>query len=124
IGNRMLQHYTRQAGFLLEEGCLPEQVDQAIERFGFAMGPFRMSDMSGNDIAWAGRKRRARENPSYKSSRVPDLVCELGRFGQKTGAGWYDYAPGDRKARPSKVVNDLIIAHSKELGIERRRITD
>lgn len=124
IGNRMLQQYTRQAGYLLEEGCLPEQVDQAIERFGFAMGPFRMSDMSGNDIAWAGRQRRARENPGYKNSRIPDLVCELGRFGQKTGAGWYDYAPGDRKARPSKVVNDLVVAHSKELGIERRRITD
>lgn len=124
IGNRMLQHYMRQAGYLLEEGCLPEQVDQAVERFGFAMGPFRMSDMSGNDIAWAGRKRRAKENPSYRSSRIPDLVCELGRFGQKTGGGWYDYAPGDRKARPSKLVNDLIIAHSKELGIERRRIAD
>ena len=124
IGNRMLQQYTLQAGYLLEEGCLPGQVDQAIERFGFAMGPFRMSDMSGNDIAWAGRKRRARENPRYKSSRIPDLVCELGRFGQKTGAGWYDYAPGERKARPSKMVNDLIVAHSKDLGIERRRVSD
>jgi len=124
IGNRMLQHYTRQAGFLLEEGCLPEQVDQAIERFGFAMGPFRMSDMSGNDIAWAGRKRRALKNPGYRSSRLPDLICEMGRFGQKTAAGWYDYAPGDRKARPSAVVNELILAHSRELGIQRRRIAD
>lgn len=124
IGNRMLQQYVRQAGYLLEEGCLPEQVDQAIERFGFAMGPFRMSDMSGNDIAWAGRQRRARENPDYKSSRIPDLICELGRFGQKSGHGWYDYAPGERKARPSKLVNELIASHSRELGIERRRIAE
>jgi 3-hydroxyacyl-CoA dehydrogenase len=124
IGNRMLQQYTQQAGFLLEEGCLPEQVDQAMERFGFAMGPFRMSDMSGNDIAWAGRKRRAKENPNYRSSRIPDLICEMGRFGQKSGGGWYDYTPGDRKARPSKAVGELIAAHARELGIERRRISD
>ena len=124
IGNRMLHQYTRQAAYLLEEGCLPEQVDQAMERFGFAMGPFRMSDMSGNDIAWAGRQRRAKENPAYLSSRIPDLLCEQGRFGQKTGAGWYDYAPGERKARPSQRVADLITGHAQALGLERRRVGD
>lgn len=124
IGNRMLHQYTRQAAFLLEEGCLPEQVDAAIEKFGFAMGPFRMSDMSGNDIAWAGRKRRAKEDPSYKSSRIADAICEMGRFGQKTNAGWYDYAQGDRKARPSKTIRELIVASSRDLGIERRAISD
>lgn len=124
IGNRMIQQYTRQAGFLLEEGCLPEQIDKAIENFGFAMGPFRMSDMSGNDIGWAARKRRAIEKPGFKSSRIPDLICEMGRFGQKTGAGWYDYAPDDRKARPSSLVNELIATHAKEAGMERRKISE
>ncbi|HEX7913695.1 MAG TPA: 3-hydroxyacyl-CoA dehydrogenase NAD-binding domain-containing protein [Paraburkholderia sp.] len=124
IGNRMIEQYSRQAGFLLDEGALPEQVDRAVERFGFAMGPFRMIDMAGNDIAWAIRKRRAVENPAFNYSKVGDLLCEIGRFGQKTGKGWYDYKPGDRKAYPSKEVNDMIVGHSEDLGIARRRISD
>jgi 3-hydroxyacyl-CoA dehydrogenase len=123
IGNRMVEQYSRQAGFLLEEGCLPEQVDQAIEKFGFAMGPFRMIDMAGNDIGWAIRKRRYVERPDMKYSKTADLLCEMGRFGQKTGAGWYDYKPGDRKAYPSPLVNDMIIKHSKDIGVERRKIS-
>ncbi len=106
IGNRMIEQYARQAGFLLEEGCLPEQVDRVMEEFGFAMGPFRMSDLAGNDIGWYIRKRRYAENPDVVYSRTADLLCERGRFGQKTGAGWYDYKPGDRKAYPSELVND------------------
>ncbi|CAB3778477.1 Fatty acid oxidation complex subunit alpha [Paraburkholderia caffeinitolerans] len=124
IGNRMLEQYSRQAGFLLDEGALPAQVDRAIEKFGFAMGPFRMIDMAGNDIAWAIRKRRAIEQPEFNYSKSGDLLCEMGRFGQKAGAGWYDYKPGDRKAYPSKLVNDMIVQHSKDLGIERRQISD
>ncbi|WP_322033889.1 3-hydroxyacyl-CoA dehydrogenase NAD-binding domain-containing protein [Paraburkholderia sp. J76] len=124
IGNRMLEQYSRQAGFLLDEGALPEQVDRAIEKFGFAMGPFRMIDMAGNDIAWAIRKRRAVEQPEFNYSRAGDLLCEMGRFGQKTGAGWYDYKPGDRKAYPSQLVNEMIVQHSKDLGIARREISD
>lgn len=124
IGNRMVEQYIRQAGFLLEEGCLPEQVDKAIEKFGFAMGPFRMSDLAGNDIGWYIRKRRYVEKPEVTYSKVADLLCEKGRFGQKTSAGWYDYKPGDRKAYPSDEVNQMIIAHSKDLGIERRKIND
>jgi 3-hydroxyacyl-CoA dehydrogenase len=124
IGNRMLEQYSRQAGFLLDEGALPEQVDRAIEKFGFAMGPFRMIDMAGNDIAWAIRKRRAVEQPAFNYSAVGDKLCEMGRFGQKAGAGWYDYKPGDRKAYPSPVVNEMIIQHSKDLGIGRRKISD
>ena len=124
IGNRMVEQYIRQAGFLLEEGCLPEQVDKAAEKFGFAMGPFRMSDLAGNDIGWYIRKRRYIEKPEVTYSKVADLLCEKGRFGQKTSAGWYDYKAGDRKAYPSKEVNDMIVDHAKNLGLERKKISD
>jgi len=124
IGNRMIEQYSRQAGFLLEEGCLPEQVDKAIEKIGFAMGPFRMGDLAGNDIGWAIRKRRYVERPDMKYSKTADLLCEMGRYGQKTGAGWYDYKPGDRKPYPSQLVNDMIIKHSKDIGVERRKVSD
>jgi len=124
IGNRMLEQYLRQAFFLLEEGALPQQVDAAIEKFGFAMGPFRMSDLAGNDIGWYIRKRRAIESPEIAYSKTADLLCEQGRFGQKSGAGWYDYKAGDRKAYPSQLVNDMIEQHSKDIGVERRAIAD
>jgi 3-hydroxyacyl-CoA dehydrogenase len=124
IGNRMLEQYLRQAGFLLDEGATPEQVDKAIEKFGFAMGPFRMSDLAGNDVGWYIRKRRAVESPHLVYSKTADVLCEQGRFGQKTGAGWYDYKPGDRHAYPSQLVNDMIAEHSRELGIERRKVAD
>lgn len=124
IGNRMVEQYVRQAGFLLDEGALPAQVDRAAEQFGFAMGPFRMGDLAGNDIGWYIRKRRAVETPGMLYSKTADLLCEQGRFGQKTGAGWYDYQPGDRQAHPSQLVDDMIVAHSAELGITRRAISD
>jgi 3-hydroxyacyl-CoA dehydrogenase len=124
IGNRMIEQYSRQAGFLLEEGALPQQVDRAVERFGFAMGPFRMGDLAGNDVGWYIRKRRYIEKPGIVYSKTADLLCEQGRFGQKTGAGWYDYKPGDRTAYPSDLVDNLIVNHSRELGIERRKISD
>ncbi len=124
IGNRMVEQYIRQAGFLLEEGCLPEQVDKAIEKFGFAMGPFRMSDLAGNDIGWYIRKRRYVEKPDVTYSKIADLLCEKGRFGQKTSAGWYDYKPGDRKAYPSDEVNQMIVQHSTDIGVQRRKVSD
>ncbi|MGZ8292590.1 MAG: 3-hydroxyacyl-CoA dehydrogenase NAD-binding domain-containing protein [Telluria sp.] len=124
IGNRMIEQYSRQAGFLLDEGCLPEQVDKAIEKFGFAMGPFRMGDLAGNDIGWYIRKRRYIESPEITYSKSADLLCEKGRYGQKTGAGWYDYKAGDRKAYPSQEVNDMIVQHSADIGVERRNISD
>ncbi len=124
IGNRMVEQYIRQAGFLLEEGCLPEQVDKAVEKFGFAMGPFRMSDLAGNDIGWYIRKRRYVEKPDVTYSKIADLLCEKGRFGQKTSAGWYDYKPGDRKAYPSQDVNQMIVRHSADLGVQRRKVSD
>ena len=124
IGNRMIEQYSRQAGFLLEEGATPEQVDKAVEKFGMAMGPFRMGDLAGNDVGWYIRKRRYLEKPNLRYSKTADLLCELGRYGQKTGAGWYDYVPGNRDAIPSKVVTDMIEAHRAELGIVPRKISD
>jgi 3-hydroxyacyl-CoA dehydrogenase len=124
IGNRMLHAYVRQAGFLLDEGALPQQVDRAIEEFGFAMGPFRMGDLAGNDIGWAIRKRRYAENPNTERWRAADRLCELGRFGQKTGKGWYDYEPGDRTAHPSTEVEALLAQTARESGAPRRTIDD
>ncbi|WP_186188237.1 3-hydroxyacyl-CoA dehydrogenase NAD-binding domain-containing protein [Burkholderia gladioli] len=124
IGNRMVEQYIRQALFMLEEGALPAQVDRAIEAFGFAMGPFRMSDLAGNDIGWAIRKRRYLEQPDLHYSKIADRLCELGRFGQKTGGGWYDYQAGERRAKPSKLVDEMVLAYSKEAGVERRKIAD
>jgi 3-hydroxyacyl-CoA dehydrogenase len=124
IGNRMIEQYSRQAGFLLEEGCTPQQVDKAIEKFGFAMGPFRMGDLAGNDVGWYIRKRRYVEKPNLRYSKTADLLCEMGRFGQKTGAGWYDYRPGKRDAIPSQVVTDMIEQHRRDLGITPRKIGD
>lgn len=124
IGNRMIEQYSRQAGFLIEEGCTPAQVDKAVEKFGFAMGPFRMGDLAGNDIGWAIRKRRYLEKPKMKYSKTADLLCELGRYGQKTGAGWYDYVPGKRDAIPSDVVIQMIEKHRKAIGLAPRKISD
>ena len=123
IGNRMLFHYLREAGFLLEEGATPQQVDQALEAFGLAMGPFRMSDLAGLDVSW--RIRKGKEHLRDKSERyspVADRLCELGRFGQKTGAGFYKYE--GRNAVPDPVVEDIILASAKEQGIQRRVISD
>ncbi len=108
IGNRMVEQYLRQAFFLVEEGASPQDVDRALEKFGMAMGPFRMSDLAGNDIGWAIRKRRYVEKPDVVYSRLPDRLCELGRFGQKTGLGWYRYAAGRRDALPDPAVDALI----------------
>ncbi|MBI2770798.1 MAG: enoyl-CoA hydratase/isomerase family protein [Burkholderiales bacterium] len=124
IGNRMIEQYSRQAGFLVDEGATPQQVDKAMEKFGMAMGPFRMGDLAGNDIGWAIRKRRATERADMKYSRTADKLCELGRFGQKTGAGWYDYEAGKRDAIPSALVEKMIEDHRKELGITPRKISD
>ena len=120
IGNRMIEQYGRQGGFLLEEGCTPEQVDKAVEKFGFAMGPFRMGDLAGNDIGWAIRKRRYVEKPGMRYSKTADLLCEMGRFGQKTGAGWYDYVPGKRDAIPNATVVKMIEDHRAALGTAAR----
>ena len=124
IGNRMVEQYGRQGGFLLDEGCTPQQVDKAIEKFGFAMGPFRMGDLAGNDIGWAIRKRRVLEKPNMLYSKTADLLCEKGRFGQKVGMGWYDYAAGKRDPIPNAEVVKMIEDHRATLGIKPRKISD
>jgi 3-hydroxyacyl-CoA dehydrogenase len=125
IGNRMLHGYFREAGFLLEEGALPQQVDKVIEDFGFAMGPFRVGDLAGLDVGWYIRKRQAATRPAHlRYSKVADQICELGRFGQKTGAGWYRYEAGNRNPIPDPVVEALIVKASKEAGIQRRQVAD
>ena len=124
IGNRMIEQYGRQGGFLLEEGCTPQQVDKAIEKFGFAMGPFRMGDLAGNDIGWAIRKRRYVEKPNLRYSKTADLLCEMGRFGQKVGKGWYDYQAGKRDAIPNAEVEAMIAKHRETLGVTPRKISD
>ncbi|MBW4047312.1 MAG: 3-hydroxyacyl-CoA dehydrogenase [Proteobacteria bacterium] len=124
IGNRMLEHYGRMANFLVEEGASPQQVDHALEAWGMAMGPFRMGDLAGNDIGWAIRKRRYVERPHVKYSRLADRLCERGRYGQKTGAGWYRYEPGRRDALPDPEVDALITAYRQEIGISPRAISD
>ncbi len=123
IGNRMIDPYARQAMFMLEEGALPQQIDAAMEKWGMAMGPFRMADLAGNDVSWYIRKRRYLENPQLKISRIADRICEIGRFGQKTGAGWYRYQAGKRDAIPDPAVEDLIVAYRKEIGVTPRRIS-
>jgi len=124
IGNRMVEQYLRQALFLLEEGASPGQVDRALEKFGMAMGPFRMSDLAGNDVGWYIRKRRYVEKPDVVYSRIADRLCELGRFGQKTGLGWYRYEPGRRDALPDPAVDALIASYRAELGNAPRKIAD
>jgi 3-hydroxyacyl-CoA dehydrogenase len=124
IGNRMLELYMRQTQFLVEEGATPWQVDKALEKWGMAMGPFRMIDMAGGDIGWAIRKRRYQEQPDLTYAKLPDVLCEMGRFGQKTGAGWYKYEPGRRDAIPDPVVEKLIDDYRKEKGIKPRKIGD
>jgi 3-hydroxyacyl-CoA dehydrogenase len=124
IGNRMIEQYLRQALFLLEEGASPGQVDRALEKFGMAMGPFRMSDLAGNDVGWYIRKRRYVEKPDVVYSRIADRLCELGRFGQKTGLGWYRYESGRRDALTDPAVDALIASYRTEHGMTPRKIAD
>lgn len=124
IGNRMVARYGMAANALLNAGALPQQVDEALQKFGFAMGPFRMGDLAGLDIGWAGRKRRAAAQPDKDFRVVADKICEAGRFGQKTGAGWYRYEPGRRDPIPDPIVENLIEQYRKERGITPRKVSD
>jgi 3-hydroxyacyl-CoA dehydrogenase len=125
VGNRMVHAYFREAGFLIEEGALPQQVDRVLEEFGFAMGPFRVGDLAGLDIGWAIRKRQAAtRDPAERYTKIGDMICELGRFGQKTGAGYYRYEAGNRKPIPDPEIEALIVRASAEAGITRREISD
>lgn len=123
VGNRMLAPYGREAQFLVEEGALPQDVDSAIYDFGFAMGPLAMGDLAGLDVGWRIRKEyKHLEKPGVRQPALADRLCELGRFGQKTGAGWYRYDE-NRNRIPDPAVEKLIEEASREAGITRRKIT-
>jgi 3-hydroxyacyl-CoA dehydrogenase len=125
VGNRMLHRYGREAQLLIQEGALPQQVDGVMTRFGFAMGPCATSDLAGLDVGWRIRKGQPKPPPGERySGAVGDRLAEMGRYGQKTGAGFYRYEPGSRVPVPDPEVEAIITAVSKELGIERRAVSD
>ena len=125
VGNRMLYAYRRQADFLLEEGALPEQIDRVVHDFGLPMGPYQMADLAGLDVSWRVRKAQAPTRPAHlRYSPIADRLCERGRFGQKTGAGWYRYEEGSRVPLPDPAVHELIAGVSAERGIARRAVRD
>ena len=124
IGNRMIEKYGQQSLFLLDEGCSPQQVDAAVQKWGMAMGPLTMGDMAGLDIGWEIRKRRYIERPNFLYSKVGDKVAELGRFGQKTGKGWYLYEAGNRKPIPDPLVDTIVADYRKANNIPTRSISD
>ena len=124
IGNRMLGGYAYQASLMVLEGAMPEQVDAALRNFGMPMGVLQMSDLAGLDVGYKSRKDRDPASFDGRVTRSADLLVEMGRMGQKTQAGYYDYAPGDRTPRPSPVVAEIIEKVSKEYGIARRQFTD
>lgn len=123
VGNRVFAAYRRHCEFLLEEGALPERIDGVLEDFGFAMGPFAVADLSGLDIAWRMRQAlAAARDPAARYVEIPDRLCEAGRFGRKTGAGYYRHAPGARRGTPDPEVTALILAASAAKGMTRREI--
>ena len=124
IGNRMLSGYSYQAMLMVLEGALPEQVDGALRNFGMPMGVIQMSDLAGLDIGYKSRKDRDPKSFDGRVTRSADLLVEMGRMGQKTQAGYYDYAPGDRTPRPSPIVKEIIEKVSAEYGVKRRSFSD
>jgi 3-hydroxyacyl-CoA dehydrogenase len=123
VGNRMFHHYVRESVFLVEEGASPESVDQALYDFGMALGPLATGDLAGLDVGWRIRKEyRDLEKPGVRQPIVGDRLCELGRFGQKTGAGWYKYDE-NRRAIPDPQVDQLVRQWAIEAGIPQRSIT-
>ena len=124
VGNRMLASRTRECGFMMEEGALPWRIDKVLYDFGFPMGPYAMGDMAGLDVGWRNRKARFDSlTPREKANTILDKICEMGRFGQKTGSGFYLYDE-KRNATPDPLIEELIIRHSAEVGITRREIPD
>jgi 3-hydroxyacyl-CoA dehydrogenase len=124
IGNRMVEKYGQQSLFLIDEGCSPQQVDAAAYNWGMAMGPLAMGDMAGLDIGWEIRKRRYVERPNFVYSKVGDRVAELGRYGQKTGKGWYRYDLPNRTPIPDPEVEGIIQKYRTENKIKTRNISD
>ena len=127
VGNRMFHQYVMQAHLLVEEGATPEQVDSVAENWGWAMGPFAVNDLAGNDVGWLIRKRHKAENyyeGKKYASDVADRLCELGRFGQKVGKGFYKYDPKTRKRESDPEVHKIIEDVRREKGVNPREISD
>ncbi|MFZ8897517.1 MAG: 3-hydroxyacyl-CoA dehydrogenase NAD-binding domain-containing protein [Alphaproteobacteria bacterium] len=124
LANRSRTPFNSEMVIMLEEGCLPEQVDKVMVEFGYPMGPFAVGDLAGLDIGYAGRKRRAEADPNYRTLPIADKLVEMGRLGQKTGAGWFKYEKGDRTPHPDPIVTDLINLMSKDMGNTPRSFTD
>lgn len=124
IGNRMLAEYRRVAEYTLADGALPHEVDAAAREIGFSMGPWELQDLTGLQIGWANRKRQAAtRDPNVRYVTIADQLCEMGREGQRSGQGWYDYAEGDRTPRQSTAVETVIHDFSKAHGIKRQAFT-
>jgi 3-hydroxyacyl-CoA dehydrogenase len=124
VANRSRAPFNSEMVILLEEGCLPEQVDKAMADFGYPMGPFAVGDLAGLDVGAAGRRRRAAANPNYRKLPIADRLVEKGRYGQKTGAGWYRYEKGDRTPRPDPEVAAIIKQVAAEMGVPQKEFTD
>ncbi len=125
IGNRILKTYRKQAEYMVEDGALPQDVDRVMREFGFAMGPFEVSDLAGLDIGWHNRRREDDIRPkAERYSVLADKLYDLGRYGQKTGAGWYRYESGSRKPIVDALISDLIAENAKAKAIKRRDFSD
>ena len=124
VANRSRAPFNSEMVILLEEGCLPEQVDKVMVDFGYPMGPFAVGDLAGLDIGAEGRKRRAVANPNYRKLPIADKLVELGRYGQKTGAGWYRYEKGDRTPHPDPDVAAIIKSVAADMGVPQRDFTE
>ena len=125
VGNRIYAAYRKQCEFMIEEGALPQQVDAALRGFGFAMGPFAVADLSGLDIAWRMRKAQATSRSAdQRYVAIADALCELGRFGRKTGAGYYLYDASSPHGRPDPTVQAIIERLSASKGVVRRTLED
>ena len=124
LANRSRSPFNSEMVIMLEEGALPEQIDKVMVDFGYPMGPFAVGDLAGLDIGAEGRKRRAAADPNYRKLPIADRLVELGRFGQKTGAGWYRYEKGDRTPYPDPAVAQIIADMGRELGIEQHAFTE
>ena len=126
IGNRILSTYRAAADHMILDGASPYQIDDALEAFGFAMGPFAVADLAGLDIGWAVRKRKRAEglDPRTRDAAYADKLCEAGHFGQKTGKGYYDYAAGLRARVPNPDVLPLIEAERADQGITAQPFSD
>jgi len=124
VANRSRTSLMTEMMLMLEEGAMPEQVDRILVAFGYPMGFFAVNDMSGLDVSYEGRQRRAAADPTYRKLHVPDRLVEMGRKGQKTGAGWYRYKDGDRTPHPDDLVKEVIASVAREFGIAQRTFSD